>query len=277
MKRVLLVCVGIQDPFTQRDGERVEGPVLSFCRYLQEVEAYRRIYFPIQAIYLLSTADKPGSVSPTQENAVQTKAMLEEREWRAYHRPLDVLDPTDYRELTPAMTQVLQSIVQEWGSECEYLINVTPGTPQMQAVWISLYNAGLLPHATLLQVKRPQAEPDIEKRVRKVDITPLVTLNPTRGIYCNPETGQIWADGREVTWKLSSMQRKLVQVLWEKDGGVCTYDEIAVQLHDAGAGVTNASIRELVGRVREKIEPDPKNPRYILIVPGEGYRLEIPK
>ena len=34
------------------------------------------------------------------------------------------------------------------------------------------------------------------------------------------------------------------------------------------------SIDVLVGRLRKKIEPDPKQPRLIVTVPGEGYRFD---
>ena len=34
------------------------------------------------------------------------------------------------------------------------------------------------------------------------------------------------------------------------------------------------SVDVLVGRLRRKIEPDPKKPRLIVTVPGEGYRFD---
>ena len=34
------------------------------------------------------------------------------------------------------------------------------------------------------------------------------------------------------------------------------------------------SIDVLVGRLRRKIEPDPKQPRLVVTVPGEGYRFD---
>jgi hypothetical protein len=38
-------------------------------------------------------------------------------------------------------------------------------------------------------------------------------------------------------------------------------------------GVRDDSLAQLVRRLREKIEPDPSNPRYIHTVPGRGYRF----
>ena len=267
---MLLTCVGLNDPFNQYDDR---GPVLSLCHYLKTIDIHRQKYLPIAAIYLLSTIEKPGSVQPTQRRGEQTRDILEAEGWRVYTRPLNLLDPTDYTELVPAMSQTLQGIIQEWGNQGEYLVNTSPGTSQMEAVWISLYNTGLLPRATLLQVKAPWTEPDEEKRVRPVNIAPLVTVTPTRGIYCNLETGQVWVDGKEITGKLSEMQRKLIQLIWQKNGAVCTYREIEDGVYGWAEGGGRAAIRELANRTRKHVEADPKKPRYLLLVKGEGYRL----
>src|SRR6202012_2164873 len=39
------------------------------------------------------------------------------------------------------------------------------------------------------------------------------------------------------------------------------------------AGAFDRSVDGLVGPVRRKIEPDPKAPRFIVTVPGVGYRF----
>ena len=36
----------------------------------------------------------------------------------------------------------------------------------------------------------------------------------------------------------------------------------------------NATVAVHINRIREKIEPDPSHPRYLLTVRGLGYRLE---
>jgi two-component system KDP operon response regulator KdpE len=38
-------------------------------------------------------------------------------------------------------------------------------------------------------------------------------------------------------------------------------------------GIRDDSLAQLVRRLRAKIEPDPGEPRYILTVPGRGYRF----
>jgi two-component system phosphate regulon response regulator PhoB len=41
--------------------------------------------------------------------------------------------------------------------------------------------------------------------------------------------------------------------------------------------VTPRSVDVYVRRIREKIEIDPENPRYLKTVRGAGYRFELPK
>jgi DNA-binding response OmpR family regulator len=94
------------------------------------------------------------------------------------------------------------------------------------------------------------------------------------GVHCDLRTGQIWVDDREVTLELSELQRKLVIFLYQKAGAVRTQDEIAEAVWGVGEGVSDGAIYELVKRVRQKLEPDWKNPRYIVTVPGVGYRLQ---
>ncbi len=99
----------------------------------------------------------------------------------------------------------------------------------------------------------------------------------TQGVRCDFETGQIWSDDREVTLTLSEAQRKLVRSLYRRAGAVCTYDEIAEEVWGVGEGVSPGAIYELVKRVRQKVEPDWRNPCHIVTVPGEGYRLQVPE
>jgi hypothetical protein len=99
----------------------------------------------------------------------------------------------------------------------------------------------------------------------------------SKGVRCDLETGQIWSDDDEITLKLSEPQRRLVRLLYRSGGAVCTYDEIAEQIWGVGEGVTPGAIYELVKRVRQKVEPDWREPSYVVTVPGEGYRLQIPE
>lgn len=70
-------------------------------------------------------------------------------------------------------------------------------------------------------------------------------------------------------------------LLWEyfntHPNEVCEKDDLirAVWPEDQiyGQGIRDDSLAQLIRRLREKIEPDPSNPRYIQTIPGRGYRF----
>ena len=39
--------------------------------------------------------------------------------------------------------------------------------------------------------------------------------------------------------------------------------------------VEDARIEKLISRLRQKIEPDPSNPRFLMTVRSRGYRLQL--
>ncbi len=60
-------------------------------------------------------------------------------------------------------------------------------------------------------------------------------------------------------------------------GRVFTRDQLLDAVWRDTAYVTPRSVDVYVRRVREKIERDPENPRYLKTVRGAGYRFEAPK
>jgi two-component system phosphate regulon response regulator PhoB len=60
-------------------------------------------------------------------------------------------------------------------------------------------------------------------------------------------------------------------------GRVFTRDQLLDSVWRDTAFVTPRSVDVYVRRIREKIEPDPENPRYLKTVRGAGYRFEAPK
>lgn len=172
-RKILIVCVGTQDPLNQ---EGKDGPILSFIGYVSRIEPLKK-HNP-NRIYLLCTADRPGAVQATQRNAERTLGELMTRGYSdTYLKTLEVSDPTDYTQLLPEMRWVVERIKKESetdssGGQVQYIVNVSPGTGQMEAVWLAFVNEGIL-KATLLQVKAPWTEADETKRVREIDFVPL--------------------------------------------------------------------------------------------------------
>ena len=56
-------------------------------------------------------------------------------------------------------------------------------------------------------------------------------------------------------------------------GEVLSRHQILEEVWDQNADVTTRTIDNFVLRLRKLIEPDPARPRYILSVPGTGYRF----
>lgn len=159
---VLVSCVGNQDPVSERTEQ--EGAIVTAVRHLEP-----------DLLYLLPSMEKPDVPSSTEENAGRTEEWLEESEKldpEVYHKPLDIRDPTDYPRLREEMTEAFNEIRNELGPEnTSYQVNISSGTPQMEAVWLALADAGLL-KAGLWKVANPEeaSEPTVEGRVSRVDM-----------------------------------------------------------------------------------------------------------
>lgn len=70
---------------------------------------------------------------------------------------------------------------------------------------------------------------------------------------------------------------RLLDYLARHAGRVFTRDQLLDSVWRDTAFVTPRSVDVYVRRIREKIEPDPENPRYLRTVRGAGYRFEVPK
>jgi hypothetical protein len=79
------------------------------------------------------------------------------------------------------------------------------------------------------------------------------------------------------TSQLTAKEHLLLKYLQTHPDTVCEKDDLirAVYPEDKifTKGVRDDSLAQLVRRLREKIEPDPSNPKHILAVPGRGYKF----
>src|SRR6516165_814793 len=78
-------------------------------------------------------------------------------------------------------------------------------------------------------------------------------------------------DGNEVP--LTRAEFALLLVLARHPGRVLSSDQLLDAALGRRAEPYDRSIDVLVGRLRRKIEPDPKVPRFIITMPGEGYKF----
>lgn len=82
---------------------------------------------------------------------------------------------------------------------------------------------------------------------------------------------EVSVGGRAV--RLSRTEYNLLRALAEHAGRVLTHEMLLERVWGPGYGREVEFLWVYVRRLRRKIEPDPRHPRYILTVPGVGYRL----
>jgi hypothetical protein len=94
------------------------------------------------------------------------------------------------------------------------------------------------------------------------------------GVRLDVGTGHVYVEGRQIP-PLTDLEYRLLLLLYgHLDEIVDKYQIVeGVWGQEYIDQVDDSRIERLVGRLREKIEPDPKRPQYLLTVRGRGYRL----
>lgn len=70
---------------------------------------------------------------------------------------------------------------------------------------------------------------------------------------------------------LTTREQEILRILVERDGAIVTRETLAKR--GAQPAATERSVDVEIGRLRRKIETDPRAPRLLLTVRGRGYRL----
>ncbi len=82
----------------------------------------------------------------------------------------------------------------------------------------------------------------------------------------------VTVDGESV--KLTPTEFKILQLLMENVGTVFSSAQIYERIWEEDAYATDNIVSVHIRRIREKIEIDPKNPDYVKVMWGVGYRME---
>jgi len=82
---------------------------------------------------------------------------------------------------------------------------------------------------------------------------------------------------RGVLRTTTATEFRLLDYLARHPGRVFSRDHLLDAVWGDARFVTPRSVDVYVRRIREKIEVDPENPRYLKTVRGAGYRFELPK
>jgi len=94
----------------------------------------------------------------------------------------------------------------------------------------------------------------------------------TGGLVIDDESKRVTVDGEEV--KLTPVQYKILKLLTANAGRVFSIEEIYEKVWQETAYSPENTVAVHIRRIREKIEINPKEPKYLKVVWGIGYKVE---
>lgn len=99
-------------------------------------------------------------------------------------------------------------------------------------------------------------------------------VGPEKGIRYDPDTQEVFVDGRRVD-DLTALEHRLFLLLYGRQGHIV--DKYTIVENVWGERyideVDDARIERLVSRLRKKLQPDKDSPHYLVTVRGRGYKL----
>ncbi|WP_057558910.1 response regulator transcription factor [Paraclostridium sordellii] len=105
--------------------------------------------------------------------------------------------------------------------------------------------------------------------IQKNDINE--NMHTIGGLELDTATKEVSVDGKNI--KTTPIEFKILTLLIKNPGRVFSADEIYEKVWKEKA-VNTDTIMVHVRNIREKIEMDPKNPKYLKVVWGVGYKIE---
>jgi DNA-binding response OmpR family regulator len=98
-----------------------------------------------------------------------------------------------------------------------------------------------------------------------------VTLGP---LTLHPEDLTVDGFGQDPV-RLTRLEARFLQLLFANGGRTVPTERILAYVWGNRAGGNRQLLKQLVHRLRQKIEPDPKNPAVICTVPNSGYLIDM--
>lgn len=92
------------------------------------------------------------------------------------------------------------------------------------------------------------------------------------GLVLHKQTKNLTVDGEEV--HLTATEYKIMELLMSHPGYVFSAEEIYTRVWQEDAYSVENTVMVHIRRIREKIEITPKNPKYLKVVWGIGYKIE---
>ncbi|WP_028393855.1 response regulator transcription factor [Bacillus cihuensis] len=101
------------------------------------------------------------------------------------------------------------------------------------------------------------------------DSNKILNLN---GLTLDPEAKIVEVNGEAV--KLTPIEYRIVKLLMNHPGRVFSIQDIYERVWKEPSYNAENTVAVHIRKIREKIEIDPKNPRYLKVVWGIGYKME---
>ncbi len=92
------------------------------------------------------------------------------------------------------------------------------------------------------------------------------------GLSINDDTKEVTVDGEAV--KLTPIEYNILLLLVKNQGRVFSIDQIYESIWNEDAIGADNTVAVHIRHIREKIEINPKEPRYLKVVWGVGYKIE---
>ena len=124
----------------------------------------------------------------------------------------------------------------------------------------------LKPFSPRQLVARVQA---VMRRGRGIESSSHLTKLSVDGLEFNPKIREVYLSNG-ITKSLTSLESRLLEYLMLNAGHVLTTEAIITHIWGTDEGDRDA-LRQLIRRLRSKIEPDPAQPAYIETIPSLGY------
>ncbi len=95
-----------------------------------------------------------------------------------------------------------------------------------------------------------------------------------RSIWLDQANQEVWVEGKKI--ELAPAEYELLLILYSKPNDLRTRQDIIQELYKMDYGSeTEDTLNTRMTRLRKKIEPNPKYPKYIETIRGRGYKLVI--
>lgn len=183
------------------------------------------------------------------------------------------------------------------GEECNLVLNDRAVSRQHARVWrgpesfqvedLDSKN-GTWVNGEVLKGSRPLVDGDkiqlamtVKIAYNESDATVELAFDPASlrsRLALDRDARRVFIGQQEVIPPLSLPQYRLLQLLTDAQGAVCTREEVieAVWPEAAGEGVSEQAIDALVRRLRDRLSEVDPNHQYVVTVRGHGFRLDNP-